>query len=208
MHPDRKIGIAMGILLVGVVAALFFRNEPLIVDDGLSLRRENELNQRLQDRDVTIFVNDQVTDEFPDDINQPDWSLSELLNDLTSKDDVSPLPIGSTATLKARQPQVASTIDAQAPPKSTAVNVADGQAGFPTMESAMANSAPSAAESSEGDEFTEYTVRFGDTLSEISERFLGSQGRYKEIYDANRDRMASPDQLKVGKAIRIPRVLR
>ena len=73
MHPDRKIGIAIGILLVGVVAALFFRNEPLVVDDGLSLRRENELNQRLQDRDVTIFANDSAADQLPSPTDHLDW---------------------------------------------------------------------------------------------------------------------------------------
>ncbi len=208
MHPDRKIGIAMGILLVGVVAALFFRNEPLIVDDGLSLRRENELNQRLQDRDVTIFVNNQVTEELPNADDQPDWSLSDMLNDLTSKEDASPLPIGSTASLKARQPKESTTTGGSA-----SITSATGVAGtsvsdFPATESAVANADSSIAQQPAATEFTEYTVKFGDTLSEISERFLGSQGRYREIYDANKDRMASPDHLKVGKAIRIPRVIR
>ena len=48
MHPDRKIGIAMGILLIGVVAALFFRNEPLAEEEsGLSVSREQQLNLSL-----------------------------------------------------------------------------------------------------------------------------------------------------------------
>ena len=34
MQTDRKIGFAMGILLVGIVAALFFRNEPLHPPSG------------------------------------------------------------------------------------------------------------------------------------------------------------------------------
>ena len=32
---------------------------------------------------------------------------------------------------------------------------------------------------------------------EIADKLLGSPGRYQEIYEANRDRMASPDRLKV-----------
>ena len=27
MHPDKKVGLALGILLIGIVGALFFRNE-------------------------------------------------------------------------------------------------------------------------------------------------------------------------------------
>ena len=79
---------------------------------------------------------------------------------------------------------------------------------YSTAGAAPSDSSSNLASNAAPQQFTEYTVKFGDTLSEISERFLGSQGRYREIYDANKDRMSSPDQLKVGKAIRIPRVLR
>ena len=39
MHTDRKIGFAMGILLIGIVAALFFRNEPLVDTRVPTVRR-------------------------------------------------------------------------------------------------------------------------------------------------------------------------
>ena len=40
----------------------------------------------------------------------------------------------------------------------------------------------------------------------IAQRTLGAQSKYMDIYNANRDRMASPDRLDVGKPLRIPRV--
>jgi LysM repeat protein len=49
-----------------------------------------------------------------------------------------------------------------------------------------------------------YTVRPGDTLSKISIKFYGSSRRYMEIYDANRDVMNSPTNVKVGQVLRIP----
>ena len=215
MHPDRKIGIAMGILLVGVVAALFFRNEPLVVDDGLSLRRENELNQRLQDRDVTIFANDSAADQLPAPTDHLDWSQSEMLTDLQVKQDASPTPIGSASSLAARR---AMDENGNEPLERLASRTADesssdlppteSEVTYSTAGAAPSDSSSNLASNAAPQQFTEYTVKFGDTLSEISERFLGSQGRYREIYDANKDRMSSPDQLKVGKAIRIPRVLR
>ena len=55
------------------------------------------------------------------------------------------------------------------------------------------------------DDFEEYIVKYGDTLSGIAQRTLGSPHKYNEIYNANRDRMASPDRLTVGKPLRIPR---
>jgi nucleoid-associated protein YgaU len=49
-----------------------------------------------------------------------------------------------------------------------------------------------------------YTVQKGDTLSKISQRYFGTPNRWKSIYDANRDRIANINQLKVGTQIVIP----
>jgi nucleoid-associated protein YgaU len=51
---------------------------------------------------------------------------------------------------------------------------------------------------------TEYTVRAGDSLSLISRRFYGSERYVDLIYNANRDRLRSRDQLRVGQVLRIP----
>jgi nucleoid-associated protein YgaU len=49
-----------------------------------------------------------------------------------------------------------------------------------------------------------YTVRSGDTLSSIAERFLGDASEWNQIFVANRDQLSSPDALQVGMTIRIP----
>ena len=53
--------------------------------------------------------------------------------------------------------------------------------------------------------FRTYTVQSGDTLSRISSKLYGTPNRWKEIYEANRDRMPSPGTLKLGQQLRIPR---
>lgn len=50
-----------------------------------------------------------------------------------------------------------------------------------------------------------YTVQTGDTLSSISRRFYGSEARWRDIYNANRDKLPSPQSLKPGQILRIPR---
>ncbi len=50
-----------------------------------------------------------------------------------------------------------------------------------------------------------YTVQAGDTLSNISRKVYGRKSRWREIYDANRDRMATPESLRPGQVLRIPR---
>lgn len=49
-----------------------------------------------------------------------------------------------------------------------------------------------------------YKVQSGDTLSTISARFYGTPSRWIDIYQANRDRLASENALRVGQEIRIP----
>jgi len=49
-----------------------------------------------------------------------------------------------------------------------------------------------------------HVVQKGETLSGIAARYLGSSSKFRKIYEANRDRLKSPDDLKVGMTIIIP----
>jgi len=51
---------------------------------------------------------------------------------------------------------------------------------------------------------TDYTVQKGDTLGKISMKIYGTSRKWKEIFEANRDRLQNPDRLKVGQVLRIP----
>ena len=48
-------------------------------------------------------------------------------------------------------------------------------------------------------------VRSGDTLSSIAGERLGDPGRWRELFRANRDQLADPDDLPVGLVLRLPR---
>ncbi len=49
-----------------------------------------------------------------------------------------------------------------------------------------------------------YTVEWGDTLRGIAARFLGSETRWQEIYEANRASIDDPDEIITGMRLRIP----
>ena len=49
-----------------------------------------------------------------------------------------------------------------------------------------------------------YTVKPGDTLSEISKEFYGSANDYMKIFDANRDQLSDPNKVNVGQELKIP----
>jgi nucleoid-associated protein YgaU len=49
-----------------------------------------------------------------------------------------------------------------------------------------------------------YTVRPGDNLTEIAEKTLGDGSRWRDVFQANRDKLKSADRLIVGQELRIP----
>jgi hypothetical protein len=210
---DRKVGFAMGILLIGVVAALFFRNEPLSVKDAPSVEREDLIDDRLRDRNISVYTDnaDRSSSETP----QTNWTLPEVLSEYGQQNSGVALPIGAAAEGAAQNDQ--STVPGTLPQPGDSLSFTP-----PVVVEKLQPREPNVAEdfdvpqfsdgtalpdiSSSSSSYDEYTVRYGDTLSEIAGKLLGSPGRYEEIYDANRDRIGNPDRLKVGAAIRIPRL--
>ena len=260
MHSDRKIGFAMGILLIVIVAALFFRNEPLLSTKVPGIRREEELNRRLRERNAAVYLNDSKSKESIEPA-EPDqqWTLRDVLQKMDERNKMAPVPVGSRSFAtqpaddipdegldgyrpgKRRTAERSGSASADSPLKLSEGNGEQTQPRIkhealgklpplmptelmpPASKLSDANEAPSqlsdlAAGSKDPPKvteptvdfqppeiFEEYVVKYGDTLSGIAQRTLGSPNKYSEIYNANRDRMASPDRLTVGKPLRIPR---
>ena len=80
------------------------------------------------------------------------------------------------------------------------VNV--GEVAPPETDRDLEDSAPGAAEA-----FDTYVVQKGDTLSTIAARpeIYGHGLAWRRIYDANRDILKSPDKIRVGMKLKIPR---
>jgi nucleoid-associated protein YgaU len=55
-----------------------------------------------------------------------------------------------------------------------------------------------------GEPLHEYTIRPGDTLSKIAKSQYGSTSYDEFLYQANRDRLQSKDELQVGQRLRVP----
>lgn len=49
-----------------------------------------------------------------------------------------------------------------------------------------------------------YTVKAGDTLSKIAKDLLGNASSYTQIFEANRDQLSDPDEIKPGQVLKIP----
>jgi nucleoid-associated protein YgaU len=49
-----------------------------------------------------------------------------------------------------------------------------------------------------------YTVQPGDSLSKISQQFYGDANRYMKIFEANRDQLRTPNEIRPGQQLVIP----
>lgn len=49
-----------------------------------------------------------------------------------------------------------------------------------------------------------YTVKAGDTLSQIAKDHLGSAAAYMKIFDLNKDQLTDPNKIKPGQVLRLP----
>jgi len=63
---------------------------------------------------------------------------------------------------------------------------------------------PVLANEIERDRSNSYTVKEGDSLYRIAEKKLGNPERFNEIFEANRDKLASANDIRVGMKLKLP----
>jgi nucleoid-associated protein YgaU len=61
-----------------------------------------------------------------------------------------------------------------------------------------------AAQAERSAKVARYQVRDGDTLCSIAERVLRSRSRWKQLYEANREVITDPDNIRPGSVLQIP----
>lgn len=94
--------------------------------------------------------------------------------------------------------RVDETIQVARPQAAQATSAPFGGAA-PTLNQPAATQAPPSEPESKF-----YTVKPGDSLSEISQQFYGSAGKYGAIFEANRPMLSDPDKIYPGQVLRIP----
>jgi LysM repeat protein len=70
----------------------------------------------------------------------------------------------------------------------------------------LSNNAPTTAQKpTESNGYGMYTIKTGDTLSEISQELMGTMRRMNELIELNRDQINDADDIRVGMKLRYPR---
>ncbi len=180
MYRDLKLGLALGVLLVGSVAAFFFRNggDPNV---GLpKLEQPERLDAELAARAVAPYLGDLEA--------EPASALAAMIDD---SDWAKPSPLfGTPRNVSA----VSRTYVTPAPISLTPI-------AEPTPEDVVI---PSMALPAGPAGRRIHVVKPGETLSGIAHQYLGSAARFGEIFAANTDRLARPESIRVGMELVIP----
>jgi len=179
MHRDTRTGLALGILLVGIVAALFFRDESQPVPQ---LEDPQSLDAEIAEKTVVPYL----LSEPPDADHEEETSVaSHARTKIAGAAPPDPIP------LKNQHVQ----FGVVAPTSTSAQSVANPNIEQPQHKLTGQTS----------DDFHYHVVEPGDTLTSLAVEYLGNSSRYPEIYRLNRNVLNDPNNLPAGVRIRIPR---
>jgi nucleoid-associated protein YgaU len=184
MPRRTKVLVIALVVVVGAMAALVFRKKSATVDDAPTAAAATPAASREL----------QPLPEKP-------APTSRLTGRIESPDSVpggsSPAGPGGNATFGFPTPATGAGAFSARPSSEDR-----GIGGAETADQ-LSGSATSALGASYS-ELTRHRVIDGDTLSGLALKYLGSADRYREIFELNRDVLASPDLLPIGAEVKIP----
>lgn len=201
MQRDVKVGLVLGVLLVAVVAVVFFRRDD---DNREDLTKLLPAPDAMKDR-ARDLLGPSASDPYP----VPPESLVDSWGTTRSKSARTPTP---PRNKNGEETDVAAaSSDSRGRGNGSAAAVLEApefdppRPGTRSRLDSIGNRLRTAtADTKSSSGATEYTIRDGDTLSEIARQYLGSASLYNVLYDENRDVLNDPGNIPVGQKIRIP----
>lgn len=212
MQRDMKIGLVVGVALIGIVGALFFRREPEAKDRETPppLQNAEELDRQIAAKAKAPYIKGLEDFAEPAAPAPPPQSASskskpadayDVPGFLTKEDEARNRDMFTRKTGAVPDPIQGSKkeVAADAVPAHNREWEPTGPSGKKAADSPRAT--PAGSVNGTG---RTHVIQPGETLSGLAARYLGSSARYHEIYDANRNVLKSPDDLPDGKTIVIP----
>ena len=201
MHQDQRIGLALGVLLVGACAALFFRNDNRVTHQPPRLERAKELDDRIAERSTRPYLKGIEVVEAADRKR----AASESPVPLNWWNSIDPLNTRrSTEVAKSQVPKSETSGEsATASAPETSALVASSEAAPVVVEELTADHADPQTDPAPSAERT-HVVQKGETLTSIAAKTLGNPNRFPEIFEANQDQLTDPNDVKLGMTLRIP----
>ena len=205
MHQDQRIGLALGVLLVGACAAFFFRNEARIAPETPQLQRAQELDDRIAERSTRPYLKGVEAIEASDRRrrveNGRDSSAWNPLGAFSGKSSQEPAP----TTQKPNRAKVENPNDVQ---ELAPITISDDSQlasdGNPATNEESNVAVRSTNQSDRDPAERTHVVQKGETLTSIATKTLGNPSRFHDIFEANQDQLSDPNDVKLGMILRIP----
>ena len=253
MHQDKKVGLALALMVIGFVGAFCLRQEKNTTVEIPELNDPHYLDEQIADKDRTPYLGPSTKDPLETQLGSDQALTGNTDSPRPSKETGVSVPTIShtkpgsqSKSSKAERwgempdflkeielPEEEVTIENQF----TSSDLTDDQF-EPNQSGTFAQ--PQAPDSSQGStslstetrkpahnnawdvnppqkkpepvnsgerrplQYRVHTVRSGETLSEISIRYLGTSRKYREIFNINRDQLRSPNDIREGMKLRIP----
>lgn len=214
MHQDQRIGLALGVLLIGACAALFFRNETRERPITPQLQCAEELDSRIAERSTRPYLSGVEA------VEAADRARMRTVSDQTKGSDhaedhatsiwspVESFGKNDSSSGKGRGPFVESDGEVQElEPIPVPGDLPGGSVKLGDTASADSPGSMDRIRSKSGDTSVEsqsHVVQKGETLSSIASKRLGNPGRFQEIFEANQDQLKDANDLRAGMMLRIP----
>ena len=226
MHQDQRIGLALGVLLIGACAALFFRNETRERVETPRLQHAQELDDRIAERTTRPYLKGVEAVEAGDRVrirSVADRKESELASDedhggsyLSSAEQA----FGGKNSSGGGQP-LSQLTDSDSDVQELAPIPVPGDrlpgdrlpgdrslsAGKTETGNSILNSKPGISGRTSGDNPQKertHLVQKGESLSSIAAKHLGNSNRFQDLFEANRDQLRDANDLRSGMVLKIP----
>jgi hypothetical protein len=192
MPFGRRLVVALSVLATGAATAFFFRKDASKVDSTQEAS-DNPFGHRVERRIIAGAA----------------WArkIGGPLPAVPSGQVQRVTPSNTTAAIVEPRGPVSDsppTFQKSFNPVGALLEPIEGMAGDDATElTASAETGDEASDSEAGDPRTHRIVD-GDTLSKLASHYLGRADRFLEIFELNRDVLASPDLLPIGSTLKIP----
>jgi len=192
MPGGKKLAVVLSVLVIGVSTALFFRKEASQVDSRQEASYEDPFRQRIERR---LTADSAWTKNLG---VQRSAAAARREQALRVAATTAAIPQGLASEGQPTFQKSFNPVGALLEPLEGIP--ADDDEARPE-DRPVAFESQAAAPLSAG---LTHKIEDGDTLSKLALSYLGHADRYLEIYEWNRDVLADPDLLPIGKVLRIP----
>ena len=208
VHQDQRIGLALGVLLLGAAGAFFFRNDAKTGTASPRLQTAKRLDAQIAEKSIAPYL------QGIEEVEEPSRTSARTVsgrNGSSSQRADGSLPGNASPDLfldDSREPFDDSTHKSRTQRQyGTDDGIPDlAPIPIPDSDEIVTGDAASRRDDSTGGTPAgkSHVVQKGETLSSIAAKELGSTNRFIEIYEANRDQLKDANDVRVGMSLRIP----